>query len=338
MESLAWLGWRQREAFLRVERPSAQERYSSQGGREAPSLGAWLSASFQRWRIEPDGVHRQHLDLAWLERAVLLCRVDALVERPISLLSNGEAARACLTRALGALPKALILDDLCEGLDADGRQMLLAVVRELAAEGMAVAVLASRPSLLPWALPAWPPLRDEAPGQGPLIFETRGLRLEAGDRALLEGLDWSIRGGEAWWLQGANGAGKSSLLAYLSGEHPQAWARSWSLLGQGRQAWTPLGRLRGAVAWVSPELAAALRRPLESLLDEALRGEAALLLLDEPLRGLRDHEEAAWRARLSLALSTGRQAVVFVSHDPEEAPPGHSHTLRLLGQGHWELG
>jgi hypothetical protein len=45
-EGLGWLGWGQREALLREERPSAQERYSSQGGRHAPSLAAgWFRLS-----------------------------------------------------------------------------------------------------------------------------------------------------------------------------------------------------------------------------------------------------------------------------------------------------
>lgn len=334
-EGLAWLGWGQREALLREERPSAQERYSSQGGKHALALAAWLAPAFQRWRPDAAEVHRPVLDLFGLERAVQLCRLDALAERPVSLLSNGEAARACLARVLGQRPKRLVLDDLCEGLDADGRGMLMEVAQELASEGMAVSILASRPSLLPWARPAWPALAPEAPGKGPLLFSAQGLDLQAGELTLLKGLDLSIRGGEAWWLQGVNGAGKSSLLAYLSGEHPQAWARSWSLLGGPRSAWTPLTKLRQAVAWVSPELAAASGRPLHALLDAALRSDAALLLLDEPMRGLRAHEAAAWKGRLQLALGSSQRALVFVSHDPDEAPPGHSHTLRLLGGGRW---
>jgi ABC-type molybdenum transport system ATPase subunit/photorepair protein PhrA len=258
-----------------------------------------------------------------------------MAERPVSLLSNGEAARACLARVLGGNPRRLILDDLCEGLDADGRERLLLAAAALSGEGMAVAILASRPALLPWNRQAWPEPEPAEPGPGPGLFSTQGLDLDAGDLALLRGLDWEIRGGEAWWVQGLNGSGKSSLLAYLSGEHPQAWAKSWSLLGAGRSFWTPLSRLRGAVAWVSPELSASLGRPVHAMVDEALRGEAALLLFDEPLRGMHAHEAAAWKARLSLALSTGRRALVMVSHDPDEAPPGHSHTLRLLGGGRW---
>jgi ABC-type molybdenum transport system ATPase subunit/photorepair protein PhrA len=339
-EGLAWVGWSQREALLREGRYSAQERYSSMGGRDAPPLGDWLAPSFSRWRSGPQGVAKPVVAWARLDRALRLCQLDALAERPVSVLSNGEAARACVARALGAQPACLVLDDLCEGLDGAGRAMLMDLGRDLAAEGAAVAILASRPSLLPWTGPGeGQPGPAEPPGDGPLLFTTRGLDLDAGDQPLIRGLEWSLRGGEAWWVQGPNGAGKSSLLAFLSGEHPQAWAKPWSLLGQGRDAYTPLDALRRQVAWVSPELAAALRRPIQALLDQALRSPARLLLLDEPLRGLHSGEADAWHARLSLALrGPDAPALAMVSHDPDEAPPGHTHTLRLLGHGLWGMG
>jgi ABC-type molybdenum transport system ATPase subunit/photorepair protein PhrA len=203
-----------------------------------------------------------------------------------------------------------------------------------------VAVLASRPGLLPWAagLPELPAV-PEPPGAGPVVFQTRALSLNGGEQPLVRHLDWTLRSGEAWWLQGPNGAGKSSLLAYLSGEHPQAWAQDWSLLGRDRFAYTPLSALRSQAAWVSPELAASLGQPLEALLDQALRSRACLLLLDEPLRGLRSGEAEAWHSRLGLALrGPNAPALAMVSHDPDEAPPGHTHTLRLRGHGLWEMG
>ena len=337
---LAWVGWRQREALLREGRPSAQERYSSMGGGGSPALGDWLCPAFSRWQADPQGLAHPAVAWARMDRILRLCQLEPLAERAVSLLSNGEAARAFVAFALGGRPSFLVLDDLCEGLDASGRAMLMDLGRDMAAEGCAVAILASRPGLLPWAAPGDSlPAQPMPPGPGPVVFHTRGLDLDAGRQALIRGLDWELRGGEAWWVQGPNGAGKSSLLAFLSGEHPQAWAKDWALLGRGRDAYTPLGTLRREVAWVSPELAAALRRPIGELLDQALRSGASLLLLDEPLRGLRSGEAEAWHSRLGLALR-GPQApaLAMISHDPDEAPPGHTHTLRLLGHGLWGMG
>jgi len=93
---LVWLGWGRRQRLLASWRPAAQERYSSMGGKDAPLLGDWLAEAFRRWRTGPDGVSFQAVAWAQVDRAVRLCHLGAMTERPISLLSNGELARACL--------------------------------------------------------------------------------------------------------------------------------------------------------------------------------------------------------------------------------------------------
>ena len=49
------------------------------------------------------------------------------------------------------------------------------------------------------------------------LLVTRGLAVEAGNRKLIADLDWTVSAGEFWCVLGRNGAGKSSLLAVLSG-------------------------------------------------------------------------------------------------------------------------
>jgi ABC-type molybdenum transport system ATPase subunit/photorepair protein PhrA len=333
----AWVGWRQREGFLRAYRPAAQERYHSVAGRETPGVREWLSDRFMEWRLASDQTWKPLLNAERRERALELCGLGTLAERPVSLLSNGEAARACLAAALGGTPAPgiLVMEDLTEGLDAQGRATLWAAARALAGGGAAVLVLASRESLLPWAVPAPKPLAV-APGGGEVVFHCEGLDLDAGAKTLVRGLEWTLRRGEAWRLTGANGAGKSSLLAFLSGEHPQAWAKSWNLLGKDRFGYTPPPALRREVAWVSPELAAASGRPLEAMLAGALEGSAPLVLLDEALRGLSPAALARCEARLEEAFSSHDRCVVFVTHDPSEAPEWINRGLRLKGEGRWE--
>lgn len=48
-------------------------------------------------------------------------------------------------------------------------------------------------------------------------LETRNLRLEVGERVLLESLTLRIRAGESWGILGANGSGKTTLLHSLAG-------------------------------------------------------------------------------------------------------------------------
>ncbi|HTB22043.1 MAG TPA: ATP-binding cassette domain-containing protein [bacterium] len=343
-EGRIWVGWRQREALLRAWRPAAQERYHSVAGRDAPSLRAWLEDSFKVWRESGRGDWRIEVEGARVEEALALCGLGGLESRSLSLLSNGEAARACLAAALGSKPALLVLDDLTEGLDAKGRKMLSKLARTLAGKGTAVLVLASRESLFPWAAAvrrAPQGLSDLSLVPRPLseeVFSCEGLSLEAGGRILVKSLYWKLYEGENWWVEGPNGAGKSTLLAYLSGEHPQAWAQSWRLKGEGREAWTPPALLRSAVAWVSPELAAASGRPLGEMLSRALESSASLLILDEALRGL--DREALGRCEEDLARSfrerPGR-SVVFVSHDFHEIPPGINRVLHLRGDGDWDF-
>ncbi len=153
-EGLAWVGWAQRQAFLQTGRPAAQERFSSMAGRDAPSVRDWLLPLFKRWSEDSAGISTLHLDAQGLEDAIRHCGLEALAQRPVSLLSNGEAARACLAAALAQEPRVLVLQDLAEGIDAAGRRLLLEVAQSLVEHGRAVLFLASRPSLFPQAVVA----------------------------------------------------------------------------------------------------------------------------------------------------------------------------------------
>jgi len=50
-----------------------------------------------------------------------------------------------------------------------------------------------------------------------MSIQTRQLALRAGERTLLQGLDWEVGQGECWSIIGRNGAGKSTLLRTLAG-------------------------------------------------------------------------------------------------------------------------
>ena len=57
--------------------------------------------------------------------------------------------------------------------------------------------------------------RDERRAEA--VIECRGLRLRAGERLLVDGLDLQVHPGSRWVVLGPNGAGKSTLLATLAG-------------------------------------------------------------------------------------------------------------------------
>jgi len=72
-------------------------------------------------------------------------------------------------------------------------------------------------------------------------------------RAVLRGLDWTVRAGERWGITGQNGAGKSTLLRLLAGEEQPAQGSIERLdLGPRADRWA----LAGRIGLVSPELQA----------------------------------------------------------------------------------
>ena len=85
-------------------------------------------------------------------------------------------------------------------------------------------------------------------------LQVAGLRLTAGGAAatrnLFAGLDVSAQGGERWVVIGANGSGKSSLLAALAGVFPIA-AGEVRIDGRALKSW-PAGELAARRAW-SPQ-------------------------------------------------------------------------------------
>jgi molybdate transport system ATP-binding protein len=70
--------------------------------------------------------------------------IAALRGRPMLELSTGEARRVLLARALVTDPRILLLDEACNGLDADGQQTFLAHVGEVVARGTSVLMATHR--------------------------------------------------------------------------------------------------------------------------------------------------------------------------------------------------
>ena len=68
--------------------------------------------------------------------------IAPLAERHMNTLSTGEARRALIARALTRDPRALVLDEPCDGLDpAATHQLLEGVVRPLSREGRTVVLV-----------------------------------------------------------------------------------------------------------------------------------------------------------------------------------------------------
>ncbi|MGE9289344.1 MAG: ABC transporter ATP-binding protein [Puniceicoccales bacterium] len=115
-------------------------------------------------------------------------------------------------------------------------------------------------------------MKEKKENQGILSLE--GLDLYGGDTKILKGIHWEIADGEHWAILGANGCGKSSLLAAVLAYRTPA-AGEICLLGEryGASNWQELRKRIGMVSSVLTHRVP----PGEVALETVLSGEAAQL-------------------------------------------------------------
>ena len=86
------------------------------------------------------------------------------------------------------------------------------------------------------------------------IIEMKKIHLNYGDHVILKDLNWKIEQGEKWLLKGRNGAGKSSLLSLITGDHPQAYSNEIYLFGKRRGSGESIWDIKQKTGYISPEL------------------------------------------------------------------------------------
>lgn len=153
----------------------------------------------------------------------------------------------------------------------------------------------------------------------PPLLVLEGLTVRRGEALLLDRIDWTIRAGEHWALLGANGSGKTSLLAAVTGYLTPSAGRI-SLLGSeyGRADWRELRRRVGlvssAIRQQMPEAASA--REIVAGGAEAAIGASGPLTRAAAARAeaaLERVEAAALRLRPWAVLSQGERQRVLIA-------------------------
>ncbi len=186
----------------------------------------------------------------WQEIDAMLETVGMQDLAPVSIqrLSQGQAARVLLARALVGNPQALILDEVCDGLDANAQEKLMLLLREIQAKGVGILYAAHDIH----DIPEWidrilvindgtvkeiqrPEIRKKQQARNKnktalkeASRDTLGNPMEAvfyldnvdiflGKKQVLKQLSWVMQKNENWVITGKNGAGKSTLLRLLYG-------------------------------------------------------------------------------------------------------------------------
>ncbi|MET3874134.1 iron complex transport system ATP-binding protein [Puniceicoccus vermicola] len=164
-----------------------------------------------------------------------------------------------------------------------------------------------------------PVAMNEKKDQKSVVLSVEKLVLYGGNTEILKGIDWEVSRGEHWAILGANGCGKSSLLAAILAYRPAAKGEI-CLLGEryGRFNWPELRKRIGMVSSVLSYRVPAEETALETVLSgeaaqlgfwsrsETVNGAKALQCLEE--MGVRRLADRRWAV-----LSQGERQKVFIA-------------------------
>ncbi len=215
--------------------------------------------------------------------------IASLLDRDRQTLSTGELRKILIARAMIGSPKLLLLDEVCDGLDARFRREVLGMFESIARQGTQIIYTThrldeplsimtheiefangsvvrqgpiERAAILQLAKRKRTSIRCQPNVNGaPLInIENADVFL---DRAkVLHGIHWQLRRGQHWVVLGGNGAGKTTFLKLIASDlYPAFGARV------GRFEFTAdntIWDLRRRIGCVSPLLQAHYRERLSA--------------------------------------------------------------------------
>ncbi len=227
---------------------------------------------------------------------------EALLAKPLTVLSSGEMRKVLIARALRRDPLLLILDEPFNGLDSASRDQLAKTLETLHAAGIRLVLISHRLRDIPPCFDhllhldrgrvVWqgrmsvflakdavsrPPVANarrrrtpdrqmpESGAVGEPLIRMRGVTVRYGDTVVLDRIDWTVRVGEHWALVGPNGAGKTTLLNLITGDNLQGYANALEIFGRPKGPERPLWQIRREIALVGDVLQARFQRRMSGL-------------------------------------------------------------------------
>ena len=247
-----------------------------------------------------------------------LFSIHYLLDSKVILMSSGETRKFQLIKALLTKPSVLIMDNPFIGLDVATRDQLTDLLTTLSKEkGLQIILVLSKMDSIPSFITHMVRVNDMtvAPAVGrpfssniqptesinqpiyPMDFESKTtsdceeiirlnkVTIRYGERTILSNLDWVVKRGEHWALEGQNGSGKSTLLSLICADNPQAYACDISLFGHHRkQSSVSIWDIKKHIGYVSPEMHRAYQRdmPLIRIVASGLQDSVGLYVTPKP--------------------------------------------------------
>ena len=98
--------------------------------------------------------------------------------------------------------------------------------------------------------------------QNDIILQLNKVNIRYGEHTILKDLDWEVKRGEKWALQGRNGAGKSTLLSIICADNPQSYSCDVTLFGRRRGSGESIWDIKRNIGYISPEMFRSYRKPI----------------------------------------------------------------------------
>ncbi|MBL0741210.1 ATP-binding cassette domain-containing protein [Chryseolinea lacunae] len=204
-----------------------------------------------------------------------------LLDVEVTRLSNGQLKKVLFCKSiLSEIPKVLLLDYPFEGLDPQSRNDLCAFLdfiattygiqiimvdhyhqlptvinRRLVLEKFGVKkteiVSAQSEMELPLATTTTSIIEES---NGEPVIAIRDLKIQYGEKVILEHFNWHVNRGERWALVGRNGAGKTTLFSMIFADHPMAYTQNISLFGRRRGSGESIWDIKRRINYLGPEL------------------------------------------------------------------------------------
>jgi len=228
--------------------------------------------------------------------------LDYLLSRKLNTVSNGEARKLLIARALVRSPRLLILDEPFEGLDEPSRHLVKELIDRLTTgstqvilvthrfdeisnriahvlclKDCAVYAQGSREEVLTPEIirriydveansvltdPILQEREKRAGADAEILIRMQDSTVQYGDTIVLDRVNWTMRRGENWAILGANGSGKSTLIGLITGENQQVYANDIYLFGMPRGAGESIWDIRSRLGTISSEFQIRYRKTI----------------------------------------------------------------------------